>query len=58
MCAVTHESFADNRYGFEVFVETPATAVSHSEELTEIFDTGLVLAGSDRLKELRRNISQ
>ena len=52
------KSFAENRYEFEVLVETPATAVSHSEELTEIFDTGLVLAGSDRLKELRRNISQ
>ena len=52
------KSFADNRYEFEVLVETPATAVSHSEELTEIFDTGLVLAGSDRLQELRRNIYQ
>lgn len=52
------ESFADNRYEFEVLVETPDTAVSHSEELTEIFDTGLVLVGSDRLHELRRNIYQ
>ena len=50
------KSFADNRYEFEVLVETPATAVSHSEELTEIFDTGLVLAESDRLQELRRDI--
>lgn len=50
------ESFDDNRYEFEVLVETPDTAVSHAAELTDIFDTGLVLAESDRLQELRQNI--
>jgi len=53
---IEDKSFDDNRYEFEVLVETPDTAVSHAEELTEIFDTGLVLAESDRLQELRRDI--
>ena len=50
------ESFDDNRYEFEVLVETSDTAVSHAAELTDIFDTGLLLAESDRLQELRQNI--
>lgn len=50
------ESFDDNRYEFEVLVETPDTAASHAAELTEIFDSGLVFAESDRLQKLRRNI--
>jgi predicted nucleotidyltransferase len=53
---IEEASFDDNRYGFEVLVETPDTAISHAEELTEIFDSGLVLAESNRLHELRRNI--
>lgn len=50
------ESFDGHRYEFEVLVETPDTAVSHGEDLTEIFDEGLVLDQSDRLQELRQNI--
>lgn len=50
------ESFDGHRYVFEVLVETPATAVSHGEELKPIFDDGLVLDRSDSLDELRQNI--
>ena len=50
------KSFDGNRYGFEVLIETPDTAVSRGEELQGIFDEGLVLDRSDRLQELRQNI--
>jgi predicted nucleotidyltransferase len=32
------ESFDGNRYDFEILVETPETAVTHSQQLSEIFD--------------------
>jgi predicted nucleotidyltransferase len=50
------ESFDGNRYEFEVLVETPETAVTHSQGLREIFDEGLVLNQSDQLKEVRQTI--
>jgi predicted nucleotidyltransferase len=48
--------FDGNRYEFEILVETPETAVTHSQELREIFDEGLVLNQSDQLKEVRQTI--
>jgi len=50
------DSFDGHRYEFEVLVETPETAVSHGDELTELFDEGLILHQSDRLRELREEI--
>ena len=50
------ESFDGNRYEFEVLVETPDTAVTHSQELSKIFDEGLVLNQSEQLKEVRQTI--
>ncbi len=55
--AIEDESFDGHRYEFEVLVETPDTAVSHGGDLKEIFDDGLVLDRSDRLQEVRQNIS-
>lgn len=53
---IEEKSFDNNRYEFEVLVETPETAVSHSEDITEIFDRGLVLERSDQLQPLRQTI--
>jgi len=53
---IEEQSFDGHRYEFEVLVETPETAVSHGEELQEIFDQGLVLDSSDQLKALRQKI--
>lgn len=53
---IEDESFDGNRYEFEILVETPETAVTHSQELREIFDDGLVLDHSDQLKEVRQTI--
>jgi len=49
-------SFDGHRYEFEVLVETPATAVSHGTELTELFDEGLVLTTSPQLQQLRQDL--
>lgn len=41
---------------FEALVETPASAVFHSRELTELFNDGLDLERSEQLTDLRRRI--
>ncbi|MDB9235705.1 nucleotidyltransferase [Halorubrum ezzemoulense] len=53
---IEDKSFGGHRYEFEVLVETPETAVSHSTELTGFFDEGLVLTTSPPLQELRQDI--
>ena len=53
---IEDESFDGNRYEFEILVETPETAVTHSQELREIFDDVLILNQSDQLKEVRQTI--
>lgn len=50
------QSFDGDRYEFEVLIETPESAISHSENLREIFDDGLVLARTDSLSEIRRAV--
>lgn len=47
------EQFDGHRYEFEVLVETPASAKSHSENLVEIFDDGIVLQRTEQLSEVR-----
>jgi predicted nucleotidyltransferase len=53
---IEEKPFDGNRYEFEVLVETPDTAVSHGDDLKEIFDTGLILEQSDQLQEVRQDI--
>lgn len=45
--------FDGDRYEFEVLVETPDSALSHGEDLRELFRDGILLKRTDRLREIR-----
>lgn len=48
--------FGGDRYEFEVLVETPESALSHGEELKELFRDGIVLKRTDGLREVRDSL--
>jgi predicted nucleotidyltransferase len=50
------ETFDGDRYEFEVLVETPESAVSHGQDLQEIFDEGIVLERTAALDDVRNEI--
>jgi predicted nucleotidyltransferase len=45
--------FGGDRYEFEVLVETPDSALSHCEQLRELFREGILLKRTDGLREVR-----
>ncbi|MFC6954801.1 nucleotidyltransferase domain-containing protein [Halorubellus litoreus] len=45
--------FEGERYEFEVLVETPDSALSHGDQLRELFRDGIVLKRTDGLKQVR-----
>lgn len=48
--------FNENRYTFEVLVESTESAERIGERLRQQFDTGLALVGSEKLSELRTRV--
>ncbi|WP_136718515.1 nucleotidyltransferase domain-containing protein [Halorientalis salina] len=54
--SLSEQTFDGDRYQFEVLVETPASAESHGQKLTEIFDGGIVLEQSETLQVVRDTV--
>lgn len=50
------ETFDGQRYEFEILVETPETALSHGEDIAEIFDEGLILERTEQLANIRETV--
>jgi predicted nucleotidyltransferase len=50
------QSFQGDRYQFEVLVETPASAASHSDRIRGIFEEGIVLQRTDALASVREAV--
>lgn len=48
--------FDGDRYEFEVLVETPDSALSHGEQLRELFRDGILLERTDGLREVRDSL--
>lgn len=48
--------FGGDRYEFEVLVETPESALSHGEQLKELFRDGILLKRTNRLREVRDSL--
>ncbi|GAA0250930.1 nucleotidyltransferase domain-containing protein [Haladaptatus pallidirubidus] len=51
--SLEEQSFAGDRYEFEVLVETPESATQYGAKLREIFDEGLILHQSEDFRHVR-----
>jgi predicted nucleotidyltransferase len=56
VASLSEERFDGDRFAFEPYVETPASARRAGEKLREIFDEGLTVAGSDELQRVRKAV--
>lgn len=54
--AVESRRFDDERYEFQVLVESIESASQYGSKLHEIFAGGIVLEGSDRLESVKREV--
>jgi predicted nucleotidyltransferase len=53
---LSEQTFDGDRYQFEVLVETPESAESHGQKLTEAFDEGIVLKRPETLQDVRNTV--